>query len=218
VFVPVGGGGLISGIAAVLKAADPSIHIVGCQPAASDVMLQSVEAGRVVAAEWRQTLSEGTVGGIEEGAVTLEPCRLWVDEWVTVEEEEIAAAVVDTLTHTAMQVEGEWGSKTAGVGAVPLLPLCMAGCPSLKQHPPAAACHPHPPAPALTQPHLSAVAGASGVAIAAFNKLAPSLHNKHSVIIVCGGNMSREGMERVYEVAGVDRTGKQRPRRQAATA
>ena len=84
--------------------------------------------------------------------------------------------------------------------------------------PTAAACHPHPPAPALTQPHFSAVAGASGVAIAAFNKLAPSLRNKHSVIIVCGGNMSREGMERVYQVAGVDRTGKQRPRRQAATA
>ena len=63
-------------------------------------MLQSVEAGRVVAAEWRQTLSEGTVGGtvggIEEGAVTLEPCRLWVDEWVTVEERGIAAAVLDT--------------------------------------------------------------------------------------------------------------------------
>ena len=54
----------------------------------------------MVAAEWRQTLSEGTVGGtvggIEEGAVTLEPCRLWVDEWVTVEERGIAAAVLDT--------------------------------------------------------------------------------------------------------------------------
>ena len=117
-FVPVGGGGLISGIAAVLKAADPSIHIVGCQPAASDVMRQSVEAGRVVAAEWRETLSEGTVGGIEEGAVTLEPCRRWVDEWVTVGEGEIATAVVDMLTHTAMQVEGVRGCRGgwSGVG------------------------------------------------------------------------------------------------------
>ena len=83
---------------------------LGCQPPVSDVMWQSVDAERVVAAEWRQTLSEGTVGGIEEGAVTLEPCSRWVDEWVTVEEEEIAAAVVDTLTHTAMQVEGKWDS------------------------------------------------------------------------------------------------------------
>ena len=159
VFVPVGGGGLISGIAAVLKAADPSIHMVGCQPAASDVMRQSVEAGRVVAAEWRPTLSEGTVGGIEEGAVTLEPCCLWVDEWVTVEEEEIAAAVLDTLTHTAMQVEGEWGSKTAGVGAVPLPPLCMAGCPSPKQPPLqqlATRTHLHPPSPSRTSLLLQA--------------------------------------------------------------
>ncbi len=79
VFVPVGGGGLIAGISSVLKAADPAIRVVGCQPAASDVMRQSVATGRVVDAEWRATLSEATVGGLEPDAITLEPCTRFVD-------------------------------------------------------------------------------------------------------------------------------------------
>ena len=109
------------------------------------------------------------------------------------------------------------GGCTASAGTVgvargpwpflgPAAPLLARGC-TLAQH-------------SSSPPHTPALAGASGVAIAAFNKLAPSLRNKHSVIIVCGGNMSREGMERVYEVAaGVDRTtSKQRPRQQPAAA
>ena len=62
VFVPVGGGGLVGGVAAVLKAASPGIRVRGCQPQASDVMRQSVEAGRVVEVGWQETLSDGTAG------------------------------------------------------------------------------------------------------------------------------------------------------------
>ncbi len=62
-FVPVGGGGLIGGIAAVLKAAAPGCRVVGCQPAASDVMRQSVAAGHIVDVPSEDTLSDGTAGG-----------------------------------------------------------------------------------------------------------------------------------------------------------
>lgn len=66
----------------VLKAAlGPRVKVVGCQPAASDVMRQSVEAGRIVGAPSGETLSDATAGGIEEGAVTLAPCMAAVDEW-----------------------------------------------------------------------------------------------------------------------------------------
>ncbi|GFR44263.1 hypothetical protein Agub_g5468 [Astrephomene gubernaculifera] len=58
VFIPVGGGGLIGGMAAVLKAAHPNIRIVGCQPAASDVMARSVAAGRIVPEVKIPTLTE----------------------------------------------------------------------------------------------------------------------------------------------------------------
>ena len=62
VLVPVGGGGLISGMAACLKSADPSLRIIGCQPRASDVMAQSIAAGRVVDVASQDTLSDGTAG------------------------------------------------------------------------------------------------------------------------------------------------------------
>ena len=62
VYVPVGGGGLVSGIAAVLKGADKSIRVVGCQPKASAIMMQSVAAGKVVEAPSQDTLSDGTAG------------------------------------------------------------------------------------------------------------------------------------------------------------
>jgi threonine dehydratase len=62
VFVPVGGGGLISGIASVLAAVRPRVRIVGCQPVNSCVMLQSVTAGRVLDVPSKDTLSDGTAG------------------------------------------------------------------------------------------------------------------------------------------------------------
>ena len=64
VYIPVGGGGLIAGCASVLKAFAPHVRIVGCQPQASNVMQQSVAAGRVVQAPSEDTLSDGTAGGV----------------------------------------------------------------------------------------------------------------------------------------------------------
>ncbi|KAI8462337.1 MAG: tryptophan synthase beta subunit-like PLP-dependent enzyme [Monoraphidium minutum] len=114
VYIPVGGGGLIGGMAAVLKAALGSrVRVVGCQPAASDVMRQSVAAGRIVAAASGETLSDATAGGIEEGAVTLEPCIAAVDEWVCVSEQEIADAVLSVLTAHSKLIEGAAGCAVA---------------------------------------------------------------------------------------------------------
>ena len=93
VFVSVGGGGLISGIAAVLKAHNPAIHVVGCLPENSPVMAVSVERGAIIDMPSLPTLSDGTAGGIEEGAVTFALCQALVDEYVLVSEAEIAAAM-----------------------------------------------------------------------------------------------------------------------------
>lgn len=54
-----------AGMAAMLKAADPSIWVVGCQPAASDVMRQSVAAGHIVDMPSENTLSDATAGEID---------------------------------------------------------------------------------------------------------------------------------------------------------
>ena len=106
VFVPVGGGGLISGIAAYVKAVSPGTRVIGCQPARSAVMYHSVQAGRIVEEVSRPTLSDATAGGIEPDSVTLELCRRCVDDFVLIKEEEIEAAIVTLYRHHDMVVEG----------------------------------------------------------------------------------------------------------------
>jgi len=106
VYVAVGGGGLISGVAAVLKASMPSLTIVGCSPEQHPVMDASVRAGRVVDLPYRPTLSDGTAGGLESGTITLELCSRLVDDWIRVSEDDIRDALVRLVRHERMIVEG----------------------------------------------------------------------------------------------------------------
>jgi threonine dehydratase len=106
VLVPVGGGGLIAGIAGYLKSAHPDIEIVGCQPENSAVMYESVRAGRIVEMESLPTLSDGTAGGIEPGAITYEMCRDLVDDFILVSEEEIRGAIRTLVESHSLLVEG----------------------------------------------------------------------------------------------------------------
>ena len=69
VFVSVGGGGLIGGIASYIKAIRPEVRVVGCQPERSKVMYESIKAGRIVQESSGETLSDGTAGGLEEDSV-----------------------------------------------------------------------------------------------------------------------------------------------------
>lgn len=131
-------------MAAVLKSVDPRIWVVGCQPAASDVMRASVAAGCILDQPSGETLSDGSAGGVvravvwwppcilealecrlsqdavitivtvsqERGALTFEPCRRFVDDWVTVTEPEIAAAMLGGRDHHGgMLLEGVSGFR-----------------------------------------------------------------------------------------------------------
>lgn len=115
VLAPVGGGGLISGVAAYLKEVDPAIEVIGCQPAASAVMYESVKAGEIVTMESLPTLSDATAGGIEEGAITFDLCRRFVDRFELVDEEEIAGAIRFVHEHEAMVIEGAAALPVAAV-------------------------------------------------------------------------------------------------------
>ena len=92
-YVAVGGGGLVSGVGSVLKSSGSGVRIIGCQPSASAVMAHSVEAGRILDEPSDATLSDGTAGGVEPDSITFELCRELIDEFVLVDEEEIAAAM-----------------------------------------------------------------------------------------------------------------------------
>ena len=114
IMVSVGGGGLIAGIAGAVKALRKEIRIVGCLPDRSPVMSASVKAGRILDIETRETLSDGTAGGIERGAITFDLCRTLIDDWVLVTEDEIRAAMVRVFDNHRLVIEGAAGVTVAG--------------------------------------------------------------------------------------------------------
>ena len=93
VFVSVGGGGLIGGIAAYLKSVNPRIEVVGCLAENSPVMYACIKAGKIIEVSERPTISDATAGGIEPGSITFELCQRYVDHYVLVSEEEIREAM-----------------------------------------------------------------------------------------------------------------------------
>lgn len=106
VFISLGGGGLISGVATYLKSVHPDVQIVGCSPENSPVMVRSVEAGRILDLPSLPTLSDGTAGGIEAGSITFELCRELVNAYVTVTEDEIKASLRLFMETHHMLIEG----------------------------------------------------------------------------------------------------------------
>jgi threonine dehydratase len=106
VYVPVGGGGLIAGIAGYFKARSPSVRIVGCQPEASRVMYESIAAGRILELPSEPTLADGTAGGLDPDAITFPICQRDVDDMVLVTEDEIAQAMRFAIEKHSMLIEG----------------------------------------------------------------------------------------------------------------
>jgi threonine dehydratase len=106
VVVAVGGGGLISGIASVLKKHRPGITVYGASPVRDDAMAASVRAGQIVTVDAKDTLSDGTAGSVEPGSVTFGLCRDLVDDWVLVDEDAIAAALRTVIDTEHQLIEG----------------------------------------------------------------------------------------------------------------
>jgi len=109
--VPVGGGGLLGGIASLLRPLAPHVRIVGAQSVNTAAMARSVDAGHVVDIPSVPTLADGLAGGIDEFA--LDVGRHALDEIVTLAEEEIAATIAWLAHHEGAKVEGS-GAVAAG--------------------------------------------------------------------------------------------------------
>jgi threonine dehydratase len=117
-FVSLGGGGLISGIAGYLKSVRPSVEVIGCSPENSQVMIQSVKAGRILESPSLPTISDGTAGGIERDSITFDLCRLLVDDYVTVSEDEIKESLRLFMRSHHMLIEGAAAVAIAAFGKV----------------------------------------------------------------------------------------------------
>ncbi len=114
VFVSLGGGGLISGIAGALKGEKGKTTVIACSPNNSPVMHKSVEAGKILELDSKPTLSDGTAGGVEKGAITFELCRELVDDYVLLTENEIAASLRTFMEKEKMTIEGSAAVAIAG--------------------------------------------------------------------------------------------------------
>jgi threonine dehydratase len=115
VFIAVGGGGLVAGVAAHLKSQRPGLRVIGCQPFNSRVMMESIRAGKILELDSQPTLSDGTAGGIEPGSITFPLCRALVDEFVAVTEDEIRSNLRLILDEHHTLIEGAAAVAVAGL-------------------------------------------------------------------------------------------------------
>jgi threonine dehydratase len=114
VFVAVGGGGLISGIAAYLKSVRPEVRIVGVQTRDSDAMARSVRAGKRIELAEVGLFSDGTAVKLV-GEETFRLARQWVDEFVIVDTDEVCAAIKDVFQDTRTVLEPAGALGVAGI-------------------------------------------------------------------------------------------------------
>ena len=114
VFVPVGGGGLIGGIGAYLKAVVPHVKVIGVESVEADAMTRSLAAGRPVALEEVGIFADG-VAVRRVGDFTFPLVRRVVDELVTVANQEISAAIKDVFEDTRTIVEPAGALAVAGM-------------------------------------------------------------------------------------------------------
>ena len=106
VFVCIGGGGLISGVAGYLKHKNKNLKIFGCEPRNSCAMSASIKVGNVIEVEHKPTLSDGSAGGIEPGSITFDFCKKYVDEYIQVSEKEIKNAMIFMIEKHHKIIEG----------------------------------------------------------------------------------------------------------------
>ncbi len=111
VIVPIGGGGLISGVAFAIKQLNPNVKVYGVQAAGAPSMKQSISDGKIETLKKVKTIADG-IAVKEPGDLTYEICSKYVDEIVTVTDDEISAAILALMEQHKLVAEG--------AGAVPV--------------------------------------------------------------------------------------------------
>jgi len=114
VFVSMGGGGLISGISAVLKAVNPNIKVWGVSAENSCTLGDSLRLGKIVDTKHLPTLADGVSGGIDSDTVTFEICKSTVDELLWCDEKEITSSFLKFAFDEHQIIEGSAALALAG--------------------------------------------------------------------------------------------------------
>jgi threonine dehydratase len=114
VIVPIGGGGLASGVAVALKQARPDVEVIGVQAALCAPVAASLRSGAPVVASAARTIADG-IAIKRPGAVTLPLIERWLDDVVTVDEDAIAEAMILLLERSKLVVEGAGAASLAAL-------------------------------------------------------------------------------------------------------
>ncbi|MCH7820549.1 MAG: threonine ammonia-lyase, biosynthetic [Proteobacteria bacterium] len=114
IFVPIGGGGLIAGIAVYVKSQRPGIRIVGVEPEDSAAMYDSIAAGKPVTLDHVGIFADG-VAVRRVGDETFRLCQQYVDEIITVDTDQVCAAIRDIFEDTRSIVEPAGALAVAGL-------------------------------------------------------------------------------------------------------
>ena len=121
VICPVGGGGLISGVAFAIKALNPRVKVYGVQAANAPSMAESVKAGEAITLKTAKTFADG-IAVKHPGDTTFAMVQKYVDEVVTVSEDEIAAAILTLMEKQKLVAEGA-GAVSVAAAMFDKLPL-----------------------------------------------------------------------------------------------
>lgn len=121
IIVPVGGGGLISGVAFAAKQINPNIKVYGVQAAGAPSMVNSISSGKIITLDKVSTLADG-IAVKQPGEHTFDLCNQYVDEIVTVTEDEICAAILYLLERHKLVAEGA-GAVSVAAAMYSKLPL-----------------------------------------------------------------------------------------------
>ena len=114
VVVPIGGGGLISGVAYTIKQLNPKIKVYGVQAAGAPSMVNSIRDGKIERLDNVSTIADG-IKVKEPGQHTFDICSKYVDEIVTVTDDEIAAAILALIEQQKLIAEGAGAVSVAAV-------------------------------------------------------------------------------------------------------
>lgn len=114
IVVPVGGGGLISGIAYTIKALRPDVKVYGVQAAGAPSMVESVSKGKILTLDSVKTIADG-IAVKQPGENTFEICSKYVDDIVTVTDDETATAILTLMERQRLVAEGAGAVSVAAV-------------------------------------------------------------------------------------------------------
>lgn len=117
IVVPIGGAGLISGIAIAAKGIAPATRIIGVEVEASCAFLQSVRNGRITVIDPKPTLADGLGGNMDPDTITFEIVQHYVDDIVTITEPELAAGMRGLVGEEHIVAEAAGAATTAAVMA-----------------------------------------------------------------------------------------------------